>query len=171
MASAAETEIVFSYFNGTEVVPIRTTLEAMGHPQPPNPVQVNNFNAEGFAIEIIEQERSKAIDIRFYWIQERTGQGQFLIYWRAGMNNLHILRCFALSMKRPSQSHRPIATPVFLACPLNRNPLTLCSLLFHIKYKTSFSSSSSNSNPCSSCLLYKSKLSYTILLARLKTLF
>ena len=39
---------------------------------------------------------------------------------------IHILRCFALSMKRPSQSHRPIATPVFLACPLNLNPLTLC---------------------------------------------
>jgi hypothetical protein len=88
MASAAESEIASSFMNGQEAVPIRTTLEEMGHPQPPTPVQVDNSTAEGFANKTIKQKRSKAIDMRFYWIQDRTLQGQFLIYWRPGADNL-----------------------------------------------------------------------------------
>ena len=56
MASAAETEIVSSYINGTETVPIRTTLEEMGHPQPPTPVQADNSTAEGLANETMKQK-------------------------------------------------------------------------------------------------------------------
>ena len=88
MGSAAEAEIASSYMNGQEAIPIRTTLEEMGHPQPPTPVQVDNSTAEGFANDTIKQKRSKAIDMRFYWIQDRTRQGQFLIYWRPGADNL-----------------------------------------------------------------------------------
>jgi hypothetical protein len=88
MGSAAEAEIASSYMNGQEAIPIRTTLNEMGHPQPPTPVQVNNSTAEGFANNTIKQKRSKAIDMRFYWIQDRTRQGQFVIYWRPGTDNL-----------------------------------------------------------------------------------
>ena len=35
MASAAKTEVASSYVSGTDAMPIQTTLEEMGHPQPP----------------------------------------------------------------------------------------------------------------------------------------
>ena len=80
MGSTAEAKIGAAYVNGQEAIPIRTTLEELGHPQPPTPMQVDNSTAEGFANDTIKQKRSKAIDMRFYWIKDRTRQGQFLVY-------------------------------------------------------------------------------------------
>ena len=88
MGSAAEAEIGASYMNAQESLPIRVCLEEMGHPQPPTPIQVDNTTAVGFANKTIKQKRSKAIDMRFYWIQDRCNQGQFIIYWAPGQNNL-----------------------------------------------------------------------------------
>ena len=72
MGLAAEAEIGASYTNGKEAIPICTALEEMGHPQPPTPMQVNSTTAVGFSNSAIKQKRSKAIDMRFYWIQDRT---------------------------------------------------------------------------------------------------
>jgi hypothetical protein len=88
MGSAAEAEIGATYINGQEAVPIRTTLTEMGHPQPPTPMQVDNSTAVGFANDTIKQKRSKAIDMRFHWIKDRTARRQFLVYWRPGSTNL-----------------------------------------------------------------------------------
>jgi hypothetical protein len=109
MGSAAEAEIASSYLNGQEAIPIRTTLEEMGHPQPPTPMQVDNSTAEGFANDTIKQKRSKAIDMRFYWIQDRTRQGQFLIYWRPGADNLADYHT-----KHHSAAHHRLMRPKFL---------------------------------------------------------
>jgi hypothetical protein len=109
MGSAAEAEIASSYTNGQEAIPIRTTLEEMGHPQPPTPMQVDNSTAEGFANETIKQKRSKAIDMRFYWIQDRTRQGQFLVYWRPGTANLADYHT-----KHHSAAHHRLMRPNFL---------------------------------------------------------
>ena len=59
----------------------------MNHPQPPTKMQVDNTNAIGFATDTIKQKLTKAIDIRFYWIRDRCGQGQLKIYWKPGYNN------------------------------------------------------------------------------------
>ena len=88
LGSAAEAEIGATYINAQESVPIRTTLEEMGHPQPPTPIQVDNTTAVGFANHTIKQKRSKAIDMRYYWLQDRASQGQFIIYWGPGSTNL-----------------------------------------------------------------------------------
>ena len=84
----AEAEIGAAYINGQEAVPICTLLRELGHPQPATPIQVDNSTANGFANNIIKQKRSKAIDMRFYWIRDRTSQGQFLIYWQPGITNM-----------------------------------------------------------------------------------
>ena len=80
MGSADEAKIGASYINGQEAVPIRTLLLELGNPQNANPIQVNNSTADGFANDTIKQKRSKAIDMRFYWIRDRISQDQFLIY-------------------------------------------------------------------------------------------
>ena len=88
MGSAAKFEIGATYINGQESVPIRTLLRELGHPQPATHMQVNNSTTVGFATDTIKQKRSKAIDIRFYWIREHTSRGQLLIYGKPGINNL-----------------------------------------------------------------------------------
>jgi hypothetical protein len=109
MGSAAEAEIGATYINGQEAIPIRTTLTEMGHPQPPTPMQVDNSTAEGFANDTIKQKRSKAIDMRFYWIKDRTRQGQFLVYWRPGSQNLGDYQT-----KHHPASHHLVMRPTFL---------------------------------------------------------
>ena len=81
MAYAAEAELGDLFLNCQEAVPIRITLEEMGHPQPPTPVQVENSTALEMATGTIKQRKSKAMDMRFYWIRDRSNQYQFKIYW------------------------------------------------------------------------------------------
>ena len=88
LGSAAEAETGALYFNMCDAVPIRTALEEMGHPQPPTPIVIDNSTASGIANNTIKQRRSKAIDMRFYWVQDRITQQQFKVYWRKGEENL-----------------------------------------------------------------------------------
>ena len=88
VASAAESEFGGLFVNGKSACPVRTTLVEMGHPQPPTPICTDNNTASGIVNSSIRQKRSKAMDMRFYWIQDRTRQGHFLVYWRPGRTNL-----------------------------------------------------------------------------------
>jgi hypothetical protein len=47
MSSAAEAEIGALYINCREAIPACHTLEFLGHPQPPTPIQTNNTTALG----------------------------------------------------------------------------------------------------------------------------
>jgi hypothetical protein len=78
MASAMEAELRALFHNARDGIPLRTTLIEMGHDQAATPIQTDNA----------QQRRSKAIDMRFYWIRDRIKQGQFIIHWRKGNNNL-----------------------------------------------------------------------------------
>ena len=87
VASATEAELAALYYNAREACSIRTTLTEMGHAQPATPIQTDNEVAVGLALNTVKQRRSKAIDMRFYWIRDRITQGQFLVYWRPGNEN------------------------------------------------------------------------------------
>ena len=87
MASAAEAELGALFLNFQEAVPIRITLEEMGNVQPPIPVQVDNSTALGISTGTIKQRNYKAMDMRFYWIRDRSNQDQFNIYWKPGSTN------------------------------------------------------------------------------------
>jgi hypothetical protein len=88
LSSATEAESGAAFFNAKEGVPLRTCLAEMGHPQPSTPLQVDNNCAVGIANRTVKQRRSKAMDMRFYWLQDRTAQEQFHIFWRKGSDNL-----------------------------------------------------------------------------------
>ena len=88
MSSAAEAEIGALFFNAKEATSLRTTLAELGHPQLATPIQTDNQCAAGIANNTVKQRRSKAIDMRFYWIQDRAANGEFLIHWRPGIENL-----------------------------------------------------------------------------------
>ena len=88
VSSAAEAEIGGTYKNCKEAVILRNTAADLGHPQTTTPVQVDNSTADNFANNKLKQQRSRAIDMRFYWVQDRVKQGQFHIYWAPGSINL-----------------------------------------------------------------------------------
>ena len=88
MASATEAELGALYMNAQEAVGIRNCLEAMGFPQPATPLKTDNSTANGILNNTMKQKRSKAMDVRFYWLRDRAQQGQFYIFWDSGKNNL-----------------------------------------------------------------------------------
>ena len=36
----------------------------------------------------LQQKRSKAMDMRFYWVQDRIKQKHFKVFWKLGTTNL-----------------------------------------------------------------------------------
>ena len=60
----------------------------MGWPQPATPMTTDNSVSRGILNQTVKQRRSKAIDMRFYWLQDRIKEGQFIIKWIPGACNL-----------------------------------------------------------------------------------
>jgi hypothetical protein len=81
MSSAAEAEIGAVFINAKEGAVLRTTLQEVGHPQPPITMETDNTTATGYSNGKIKQKRTKAMDMHFYWIKDRVKQGQFNVYW------------------------------------------------------------------------------------------
>jgi hypothetical protein len=80
MSSAAEAELGGIFINAKIAVPIRTTLEELGHKQPPTPIQTDNSTAYGVANNEIQPKATKAMDMQFYWLKDREAHKQFRIY-------------------------------------------------------------------------------------------
>jgi len=57
-----------------EAVYIHIILEGMGHQQPPTPLQTDNSMADGVVNGKITPKRTKAMDMRFYWLRDRECQ-------------------------------------------------------------------------------------------------
>ena len=74
--------------NAHDILPLRMTSKEVGHPQPATPIRTDNNTADGIINGTFQQNRSKAIDMRFYWLIDRAKQGQFSIYWARGETNL-----------------------------------------------------------------------------------
>jgi hypothetical protein len=88
MSSAAEAEIGSVFLNAKEATLLRTTLEEMGHLQPPKPLQTDKTTATGYSNDTIKQIHTHAMDMRFYWVKDRVKQGQLHVYWGPGYQNL-----------------------------------------------------------------------------------
>jgi hypothetical protein len=87
VSSAAEAELAALFHNGKEACPIRIALEELGHPQPATPIQTDNNTAAGIANDTVKQKKSKAMDMRFYWLRDRVRQNQFHVFWKKGSLN------------------------------------------------------------------------------------
>jgi hypothetical protein len=109
MASAAEAEVAALYLNAQEALPIRQCLIDLGHPQPATRMNTDNQTATGILRGTIKQKRSKAIDMRFYWLRDRQEQGQFDIKWVPGKHNLADYHT-----KHHPGSHHKKVRPIYL---------------------------------------------------------
>jgi hypothetical protein len=67
MSSAAEAELGALFINAKTAVPMRKTLEELGHPQPPTLMQTDKSTAYGILNNKITPKATKAIDMHFHW--------------------------------------------------------------------------------------------------------
>jgi hypothetical protein len=88
MSSEAEAELWAVFINAKEGAVLRKTLEELGYPQPPTSMETHNNTATGYSNGTIKRKRTKAMDMRFYWIKDRVKQGQSNVYWGPGYQNL-----------------------------------------------------------------------------------
>ena len=87
MSSAAEAEIGALFLNSRQAVPARTTLEEMGHKQPPTPIQTDNTTALGFVSKNLQPKATKSTDMKYWKMRNRSDQKEFRYYWGKGGGN------------------------------------------------------------------------------------
>ena len=116
MSSAQEAETGAGFYNAKELLPLRQTLEELGHPQGPTPLQFDNMSATQILKNEVSQKRSKAMDMRYYWLRDRAKQQQFHIHWKKGTQNLA-----DYFTKHHSPSHHKKMRPLFLSTSKTKN--------------------------------------------------
>jgi hypothetical protein len=136
MASATKAEIGACFHNAQDACPICTTLIKLGWPQPTTPIQVNNSCAHGIINNNVKQRQSKAIDMHFYWVRDGICQGQFLVHWKPGLENLagyytkhfspkhHQTVCLTYLHKPKTCPAPPVPDPEPAGQALQSNPIT-----------------------------------------------
>ena len=87
MPSASEAETASLFLNCKAVIPLRTALEEMGHPQPKTPVVTDNSSAERLINKTMIPKRAKAHDMRFNWLKYREAQQLFEFIWKKGKDD------------------------------------------------------------------------------------
>jgi len=117
-ASAAEAELGALFLNMKEARILRLTLKELGHPQPPTPVHVDNSTAVGITNGTIKRQRSRAMEMRYFWACDQVNAGHFNVVWHPGLENLA-----DYYSKHHEASHHKHVRPFYLQCP--ESPLEL----------------------------------------------
>jgi hypothetical protein len=113
VSSATEAEMAALFYNAKEGTVVRQILEDMGHPQPATPLQTDNAVAAGIINDTITQCRSKAMDMRFYWVKDRVSHGQFIVLEERQRQSRRLLHETPLTC---SSSRNAIQIPPRTAC-------------------------------------------------------
>jgi hypothetical protein len=87
-ASAAEAELCALFLNAKEAKVMRLTLEELGHPQPPTPIHCNNSTMVGIANTTIKQQKSRSMEMRYFWLLDGHNNKMFDFQYHPGLENL-----------------------------------------------------------------------------------
>jgi len=60
----------------------------MGHPQPPTPIHIDNTTAVGIVNNTIKRQRSRAMEMRYFWLLDTEAQKTFTFHYTPGQENL-----------------------------------------------------------------------------------
>jgi hypothetical protein len=88
VSSVAEAECGALFVNAKEGTVTRTTLSEMGHKQDATEFKTDDTTEYGIINNTVQQKRSKAMDMRFYWVKDRVEQDQFNVGWAPGDTNM-----------------------------------------------------------------------------------
>eukprot|EP00957_Ditylum_brightwellii_P159532 12143907-Ditylum_brightwellii.AAC.1 len=84
IASAAVVELGTLFTKCKAAAEIKNALEEMRLTHQPTAVMTDNSTAVGIINGTIKQHKTRAIEMRFYWIKDKKQQGQFLMYQMPG---------------------------------------------------------------------------------------
>jgi hypothetical protein len=87
-SSAAESEFATAFMNAKEAAYIRNTLQALGYRQDPTPIITDNSFVASVVTGTCKAKRSRAMDMRFYWLKDRVKRKQFQVIWCQGHRNI-----------------------------------------------------------------------------------
>ncbi len=86
-ASAAEAELAL-FLNAQEAKVFRLVLVELGHPQPPTPIHIDNKTTVGIVNNTIKCQRSRSMEMRYFWLLDGETQQYFKFYYQPGLENL-----------------------------------------------------------------------------------
>ena len=109
VASAAEAETCALFFNAQMVIHMRRLLEALGHKQPPTPIQTDNSTAHDFVNRRMRTKKSKSWDMRLNWLKDSKQEEQFRVFWEKGSRNGG-----DYFTKHHSPSHHKVTRPLYI---------------------------------------------------------
>ena len=86
-SSAAEAEHGALFVNCKEAMVIGQTLKDINLKQGATPCTTDNSTANSMINDTIKKQRSRAMDMRYMWVQDKVRQGHFVLKWKAGKDN------------------------------------------------------------------------------------
>jgi hypothetical protein len=87
VASAAEAELGALFHNCQDGIIFRQTLVDMGHPQPKMLVHCDNATAVGIGNNTVKRQRSRSMEMRYFWVVDKLAQDMYTISWHPGQEN------------------------------------------------------------------------------------
>ena len=87
-ASVAEAELGALFLNAREAKVLRITLQELGHAQPPTSIHVDNTTAVEIVNNTIKIQRSRAMEMRYFWLLNQDCQKYLDISHQPGQENL-----------------------------------------------------------------------------------
>ena len=88
VSSVCEGEVAAGFLLAQLAMSFRVNLNAMGYPQDRTLLTTDNQCAEGIANKSTKLKRSKAMDMRYFWLRDRVEQGDFQVKWRSNTKSL-----------------------------------------------------------------------------------
>ena len=88
LSSATEAEVGVTFYGCQDAVPLCNTLADLGHFQGATLIVTDNECCEVILNNTVKKRRSKAMDMRFYWVKCRIAQGQLKLLWPSGRENI-----------------------------------------------------------------------------------
>jgi hypothetical protein len=88
VVSTAEAKLGALFLNCKPATIFCLTLEEMGYPQPPTPINCDNSTAIGIANNTVKRRQSRSMEIQFFWVADAVSQKKFDIEYFPGKESL-----------------------------------------------------------------------------------
>jgi hypothetical protein len=83
-----EAELRALFHNCQDGIIFHQTLADLVHSQQKTPVHCDNVTVAGIANNTIKRQRSRSMEMRFFWIGDKVAQGIYDVSWHPGQENL-----------------------------------------------------------------------------------
>ena len=89
-ASIAEAELGALFLNAQDANVFQLILAKLGHPQPPTPIpiHIDNTTTVGIVNNTIKGQRSRSMEMQYFWLLDSKTQRYFIFYYQPGLENL-----------------------------------------------------------------------------------